>query len=82
MLFHKCTLADDQRLGLVVQCRDFDFTLVFEQLVLVIGVSSLFLLLFLLRVKTLLGEDAKSLSNWLHKSKIVILDIPCQTDRN
>jgi hypothetical protein len=71
MWSHKCTLADDRKFGPGVQCRDFDFTLLFEQLILGIVVSSIFSLLVLFRVKKVFGEDAKSISSWLQKCKTV-----------
>jgi hypothetical protein len=66
-----CTTAQDALFGPGVACSQFDFTLFFEQSVLGIGISSLFLILALLRVWQLRGKSVKANSSWVHALKIV-----------
>jgi ATP-binding cassette subfamily C (CFTR/MRP) protein 1 len=68
-----CEIAFDDTFGPGVQgCRDnFDFTLLFEQSVMSIGPSILFLLFFSIRIWQLYRQDAKVLSSLLSWMKLV-----------
>jgi hypothetical protein len=71
MFFRKCSLTDDRKFGPLVECEEFDFTLQFEQSILVIGVSALFLISMLLRVKKLFGQEEESFATRIYPAKLV-----------
>lgn len=54
-----CNATFDNDFGPASACGDFDFSLAFEQIVFIIGTSSLFLLAALLRLRKLLRESIK-----------------------
>jgi ATP-binding cassette, subfamily C (CFTR/MRP), member 1 len=56
---YKCNTTADNEFGPAVMCNDFDFTLAFEQTVLLIGTSSLFILASLFRLRTLVKASVK-----------------------
>jgi ATP-binding cassette, subfamily C (CFTR/MRP), member 1 len=66
-----CTESKDALFGPGISCSQFDFTLLFEQSILGIGISSLFLILALLRFWQLRGKSVKANSSWVHALKIV-----------
>lgn len=66
-----CSFAADRKIWPVVDCRYFDFTLAFEHVGFVSGISVIFLLVFIPRIKGILEEDIKAISNHYHKLKIV-----------
>jgi hypothetical protein len=67
----RCNTTADALFGPVVNCSDIDFTLAFEQSVLVVGISSLFLLLFPFRLKKLYHASVKTLASPIHTVKTV-----------
>jgi hypothetical protein len=71
MFFRGCGLADDRKFGPLLACDEFDFTLEFEQITLVIGVSALFLISVPLRLKKLLGHEEKSFTTRIYSMKLV-----------
>jgi hypothetical protein len=68
-----CQLEADQRFGpRVVGCRDnFDFTLLFEQIVLSLAPSALLVILSICRVLQLRRHNVKTLPTFLHYGKSV-----------
>jgi ATP-binding cassette subfamily C (CFTR/MRP) protein 1 len=66
-----CNQAADVHFGPTIKCAQFDFTLTFEQSIFGIGFSALFLLLFPIKIKRLLGAPIKTLTNPIYFSKIV-----------
>jgi ATP-binding cassette subfamily C (CFTR/MRP) protein 1 len=67
----QCNRTADNQFGPIVPCVDFDFSLAFEQSIFIIGISSLFLVLFPFRIKQLYGTSIKTLSSPLQYLKIV-----------
>lgn len=67
-----CSPAADDSFGPVVACpATFDFTLLFEQSILSIGPSAIFLLLVPWRIWSLYPENVKTLANNAHWRKLV-----------
>src|ERR1700761_3091207 len=71
MFPHTCSLAADRKFGPLIQCKEFDFTLVFEQSILVIAVSTLFLISIPLRLKKVLSQDEKTFATKGYYAKLV-----------
>ncbi|PYH68010.1 uncharacterized protein BO88DRAFT_405908 [Aspergillus vadensis CBS 113365] len=68
-----CSPAADNSFGPVVACpATFDFTLLFEQSILSIGPSAIFLLLVPWRIWSLYPENVKTVANNAHWRKIVV----------
>src|ERR1700722_18890083 len=66
-----CDTGKDASFGPTVQCSQFDFTLTFEQSILVIGISSLYLILFIIRLGQLYRTSVKTLPNTILWAKLV-----------
>ncbi|GLB10798.1 hypothetical protein AtubIFM57258_007210 [Aspergillus tubingensis] len=67
-----CSPAADDSFGPVVACpATFDFTLLFEQSILSIGPSAIFLLLVPWRIWSLYPENVKTVANNAHWRKLV-----------
>jgi hypothetical protein len=66
-----CNVNKDATFGPGVQCSQFDFTLTFEQSILVIGISSLYLILFIIRLGQLYRTSVKTLANTILWAKLV-----------
>jgi ATP-binding cassette subfamily C (CFTR/MRP) protein 1 len=71
MATRSCNQAADALFGPPIKCPQFDFTLTFQQSILGIGFSALFLLLFPIKVKRLIGAPIKTLTNPIYFAKIV-----------
>jgi hypothetical protein len=71
-----CDIAKDQQFGPGVQCSQFDFTLTFEQAIFGIGISSLYLICFIIRLGQLYRKSIKTLPSPIHVTKLVC---PVQT---
>jgi hypothetical protein len=67
----KCSISADNEFGPFVRCSSFDFTLKFEQLILEIGISTIFLLLVPLRLRELYGASIKTLPSVVQIGKLV-----------
>lgn len=68
----ECSIVADRSFGPAVTCPStFDFTLVFEQSILSIGPSTIFLLLVLLRVWRLYRESVKTIPNFSYWINVV-----------
>jgi len=67
-----CSIATDRAFGPGAKCHQFDFTLTFEQAILGVGVSSSFLLLCLIKAKSLRSATIKTLRSPVHAAKVVI----------
>lgn len=68
----QCNKSMDNEFGPAIHCRDFDFTLSFEQTILVTGPSSVFILLVAWRLTTLYGVSQKVKPlRYLYASKLV-----------
>lgn len=68
----ECSIVADRFFGPAVTCPlTFDFTLVFEQSILSIGPSTIFLLLVLLRVWRLYRESVKTIPNFSYWINVV-----------
>jgi hypothetical protein len=66
-----CDTGKDASFGPTVQCSQFDFTLTFEQAILVIGISSLYLILFIIRLGLLYRKSVKTLPSSILWAKLV-----------
>ncbi|GKZ48059.1 hypothetical protein AbraIFM66951_011809 [Aspergillus brasiliensis] len=67
-----CSPAADDSFGPVVACpATFDFTLLFEQSILSIGPSAIFLLLVPWRIWSLYPENVKTVANNAHWQKLI-----------
>jgi ATP-binding cassette subfamily C (CFTR/MRP) protein 1 len=66
-----CSIAADNEFGPLIRCLQFDFTLKFEQLILDIGISAIFLLLLPIKLKQLYGADIKTLPSVIQIPKLV-----------
>jgi ATP-binding cassette, subfamily C (CFTR/MRP), member 1 len=66
-----CNLLADDKFGPGVDCSQFDFTLTFEQSIFGIGISSVLLLLFPVRLALLRGATIKTSENTIYLFKIV-----------
>ncbi|GKZ33772.1 hypothetical protein AbraIFM66950_003807 [Aspergillus brasiliensis] len=68
-----CSPAADDSFGPVVACpATFDFTLLFEQSILSIGPSAIFLLLVPWRIWSLYPENVKTVANNAHWQKLAV----------
>ncbi|KAF2663667.1 hypothetical protein BT63DRAFT_465330 [Microthyrium microscopicum] len=67
-----CNVTRDQEFGPAIRCPQFDFTLTFEQSILGVGVSSIFLLLLPFKAYNLYGSSTKTLFTFIHALKIFI----------
>ncbi|KAI2895843.1 hypothetical protein CBS63078_8455 [Aspergillus niger] len=68
-----CSSAADDSFGPVVACpATFDFTLLFEQSILSIGPSAIFLLLVPWRIWSLYPENVKTVANNAHWRKLAV----------
>lgn len=72
-----CPLTVDNRFGPVVKgCRDdFDFTLLFEQVIMTMSPTALVLLLILPRIYHLHTQKLKTKRNWVYWSKCVCVNL-------
>jgi ATP-binding cassette, subfamily C (CFTR/MRP), member 1 len=66
-----CGFKADGDFGPIVKCEDFDFTLTFEQTILGIGIPTVFLLLFPLRLFQLHSATVKTAKNLIEYIKLV-----------
>jgi hypothetical protein len=66
-----CSVIEDNTFSPVVQCKDFDFTLYFEQAIFGIGVSGVWLIIFLLRLLVVPTKKIVARKSPLHVAKIV-----------
>jgi hypothetical protein len=66
-----CDLAKDGLFGPGVQCSQFDFTLTFEQAIFGVGISSIYLICFLIRLGQLHGQSIKTLQSIAFPAKLV-----------
>ena len=66
-----CTTLADRAFGPLIQCRQFDFTLTFEQTLLAITTSLAFLLLFPIRIKQIYRSEIIIRGSLFYKLKIV-----------
>jgi hypothetical protein len=73
MFFPGCSHRANGIFKSPAECEQFDFTLEFEQSILVIGVSALFLISIPLRVKKLLGQEERSFATRIYQTKLVSL---------
>jgi hypothetical protein len=71
-----CGLKADEAFGPIAKCNDFDLTLTFEQSILGIGVSAVFLLLFPLRLLQLFSATVKTTKSVIEYAKLVSLPVP------
>lgn len=77
-----CLPGSDSKFGPAVahECRQFDFTLYFEQIFLSLVPSLFLILLFPIRVVAIFRRDVKTLSTPFHGAKIVSLPCVYQED--
>jgi hypothetical protein len=54
-----CDAAKDGQFGPGINCSAFDFTLTFEQAIFGIGITSFYLILFIIRLGQLYGQSIK-----------------------
>lgn len=66
-----CTELTDSYFGPIAKCSQLDFTLTFEQSILGIGISSLFLLWLPFKFVNLYKAPIRTSTNSIHKAKIV-----------
>lgn len=68
-----CYAGSDRQFGprVAINCRNFDFTLLFEDAVLILLPSSLFMVLFLARLEILRRNPVKVMSYKLAACKVV-----------
>jgi hypothetical protein len=66
-----CSAAEDNTFSPVVQCKDFDFTLYFEQAIFGIGISGVWVIIFLLRLLVVPTKKVVARKSPLHVAKIV-----------
>ena len=66
-----CSFKTDGDFGPVAKCKEFDFTLTFEQSILGIGVSAVFLLLFPIRLFQLYSATVKTTKSLIEYAKLV-----------
>lgn len=66
-----CTEFMDSQFGPIAKCDQFDFTLTFEQSILGIGISVLFLLWLPFKLQRLYGASIRTTTSAIHKAKIV-----------